>query len=137
MIVVFSEERQRFECICSYFERDVPKQERFRWDPAAKRWWARDEDIARRLAQYATGSAALRLNKLSAPESRTLADSMAPDAPPGFEIPAPAGLEYLPYQRAGIFYMLRRFGDLQPAQAAEKGGSTPSRGGVLLADEMG
>jgi hypothetical protein len=26
------------------------------------------------------------------------------------EIPAPAGLEYLPFQRAGIAYALRKFG---------------------------
>lgn len=39
------------------------------------------------------------------------------------EVPAPAGLSYLPYQRAGVDYMLQRLSAKKP--------------GVILADEMG
>jgi SWI/SNF-related matrix-associated actin-dependent regulator 1 of chromatin subfamily A len=106
MIVVYSEERDRFECISSYLERDIPKTARYRWDPATKRWWTQDEAVARRLAQYATGTAALRLNTQSPAERQAMAESMAEDAP-DLDIPCPAGLAYLPYQRAGIAYMTR------------------------------
>jgi hypothetical protein len=43
--------------------------------------------------------------------SRTLTASRATDA--DIDIPAPAGLEYLPYQKAGIAFALRVFGDLK------------------------
>ena len=43
-------------------------------------------------------------------------------------IPAPAGQEYLPFQRAGIDYVLRAWGG---------GDAGPFRRGVLIADEMG
>jgi len=112
MIVVFSEERARFEAICSYFERSIPKEERWRWDNTLKRWYTVSEDIARRLARYATGGAALRLNTLSEAERQAVEDSKAADVTEDIEIPAPPGLAYLPFQRAGIFYALNRRGTL-------------------------
>lgn len=148
MIVVYSDERERFECITSYFERNLPKAERWRWDTAVKRWWAPSEDIARRLASYAQGAASLRLASLTEDERASLAASTASDS--DFMPPAPPGLDYLPYQRAGIAYALRRFGDLdriprssrmesppRSPRLGEEGGFSPSRGGVLIADEMG
>lgn len=112
MIVVFSEERARFEAITSWAERSIPKEERWHWDAARKRWYTASEDIARRLARYATGGAALRLNTLSEAERQAVADSQAHDAAVDIEIPAPPGLAYLPFQRAGIFYALNRRGTL-------------------------
>lgn len=111
MIVIYHPERARFEAITSYFERSIPKEERWRWDATLKRWYTPSEDIARRLAKYAQGAAALRLTALSAEDRQSLADSQAHDAP-DIEIPAPPGLEYLPFQRAGIAYALERRGTL-------------------------
>ncbi len=112
MIVIFHEERQRFEAITSYYERNLPKAERWRWDVACRRWYATDESVARRLAQYAHGTAAARLITLSEAEKTAIADSQAHDAPVDIEVPAPPGLAYLNYQRAGIFYALNRRGTL-------------------------
>jgi SWI/SNF-related matrix-associated actin-dependent regulator 1 of chromatin subfamily A len=61
---------------------------------------------------------AARAGKIASVEA-----SQATDA--DVEIPRPDGLEYLPYQKAGIAFLLRK-----------KGGQTPSLG-TLLADEMG
>lgn len=47
-------------------------------------------------------------------------------------VPAPSGLDYLPYQRGGIAFALRA--TTATATSTEKG--SPSRG-VLIADEMG
>lgn len=112
MIVIYHEERQRFEAVCSYFERSIPKAERWRWDHTCARWYAPDEAVARRLSQYAQGTAATRLIALSPAEQQSLADSQASDVDLDIEIPAPAGLAYLNYQRAGIFYALNRRGTL-------------------------
>lgn len=116
MIVVWSPERNRFEAITSFMERHVPKAERWRWDSARRRWWAPTEDLARRLRRHAQGEAALRLLGLDREEKAALAASMAPDSTQ--EFPAPAGLSYMPFQRAGIAYAL-------------------DRPGALIADEMG
>lgn len=116
MIVVWHEERRRFEAISSYLERSLAKENRWRWDNTARRWWAPSEDIARRLARFATGPAALRLMDLDSEERLALAASQAQDS--DIQIPAPPGLDYLPYQRACIAYAL-------------------SRPSTLIGDEMG
>jgi SWI/SNF-related matrix-associated actin-dependent regulator 1 of chromatin subfamily A len=112
MIVIFHEERQRFEAITSYMERQIPKAERWRWDASCARWYATEESVARRLARYAQGTAATRLIALSEAEKQALADSQARDLDLEVDIPAPGGLAYLPFQRAGIFYALNRRGTL-------------------------
>jgi hypothetical protein len=136
VIVVWSPERTRYEAITSYLERNIPKESRWRWDPQLRRWYALSDDIARRLARYAQGAAAVRLAGLSPEEKSALAASAARDS--DIEIPSPSGLEYLPYQRAGIAAILSIFGDLpRSPRLGQEGGFTPSRRGVLLADEMG
>ena len=114
MIVIYHEERRRFEAITSYFERQIPKAERWHWDNTVARWYATEESVARRLVRYAQGNAALRLTALSDAEKQALADSQARELAPDLEveIPAPPGLAYLPFQRAGIFYALNRRGTL-------------------------
>ena len=136
MIVVWNDARGRFEAVASFLERSIPRENRWRWDSAAKRWWAPSEDIARRLARFAHGPAALRLLDLAGNERAALAASQAQDS--DIQIPAPPGLDYLPYQRAGIAYALGVFGDLPATPSrGEEGGYGLSRRGVLIADEMG
>lgn len=106
MIVVWSEPRARFEAVTSYMERSLAKENRWRWDPAVKRWYAPSEDIARRLARFAQGPARLRLLGMADDERDALAASQAEDS--DLAIPVPPGLDYLPYQRAGIAYALSR-----------------------------
>ena len=112
MIVIYHEERQRFEAVCSYMERQIPKAERWRWDHTVARWYATEESVARRLVRYAQGTAVARLTALSEAEKQALEDSQARDIDLEVEIPAPAGLAYMPFQRAGIFYALNRRGTL-------------------------
>ena len=91
MIVLWSEERARYEAITSFFERSIPKEERWRWDPDRKRWFTRSDDIAKRLARYATGAAAL----LGLPfDPRTL-EVVAGHAGPAYGVPHTATLEAL------------------------------------------
>jgi len=97
---------------CSFEDRDKPKSAGFRWDPAKKRWWTDDPARAARLRGYADESAAPALSAVI----ENLAASRATDA--DVPLPAPDGLTYLPFQRAGIAYALGR----------------PS---TLIADEMG
>lgn len=77
-----------------------------------KVWWTPRKDVAARLVKYANPEAA----KLLSEQVESVALSSATDA--DVEIPVPEGLEYLPFQRAGIAYAMKR----------------PN---VLIADEMG
>jgi len=97
-------------------ERHIPKAAGFRWDPREKRWWTDDIEKAAKLAEYADDEvkALLEAHQEKKQASRVL--SRASDA--DVVIPVPAGLQYLPYQKAGIAYAMQR----------------PS---TLIADEMG
>lgn len=90
-----------------------PKAARWRWDPAAKVWWTDDVVKAAKLAPFAVGPAAEILHRIAAEAQAQLDASLATDA--DLDIPKPAGLDYLPFQRAGIAYALQRthtlFGD--------------------------
>jgi SWI/SNF-related matrix-associated actin-dependent regulator 1 of chromatin subfamily A len=103
---------RRYVAQSTFDERAIPKTAGFRWDPASREWWTSDDARAARLVQYADHATRARLAARA--ESRVA--SRATDA--AIEIPAPEGLDYLPYQRAGIAYALAR-----PA--------------TILADEMG
>ncbi|MBY6266644.1 DEAD/DEAH box helicase (plasmid) [Azospirillum sp. 412522] len=111
----------RWECQTEFSERDLPKNAGFRWAPAPlKHWWTTDPLIAVKLAAHADPMTALGLRAAAAAatalKQASAAASRATDA--NVEIPVPAGLSYLPYQKAGIAYAM-------------------ARKDVLIADEMG
>jgi len=96
--------------------RHIPKGAGFRWDPRKRRWWTKDPATACKLRQYAEPTVAAELEKHARKVEAAIAASKAAAA--DVDIPRPEGLEYLPFQRAGIAYAMDR----------------PS---VLIADQMG
>ncbi len=114
------EQGSRFVAVSTYEERDIPKAAGFRWDPAKKQWWTDRQDKAARLAQFAPDPLRTRLIEATATETaqrqETIVASRATDA--AIDIPAPPGLEYLPYQKAGIAF-------------------AAARSNVLIGDDMG
>ena len=104
----------------SYSEKDVVKAAGFRWDRDARQWWTSDPAVAAKLADpeqaaRCVAEAATR----QAVRQEAIETSRAQDAdvelPCSAGLPCPAGLAYLPYQRAGIAAALKRqnvlFGD--------------------------
>jgi len=103
-----------------------------------KAWWTQDLAAAARLIEYAAEALAASLTKRAAPAvaeakrastaaakaarvtklQRTMSLRASQAAETTLDVPAPAGLEYLPYQRAGVAYALGRVN-------------------TLIADEMG
>jgi SWI/SNF-related matrix-associated actin-dependent regulator 1 of chromatin subfamily A len=111
--------------------KDAPKKAGFRWHnpincrregsvgrcrackaKLAKVWWTGFVDQAAKLAEYADDNARVELDA----HNESVRKSRA--ATTELEFPSPEGLEFLPYQKAGIEYMM-------------------DRPGTLLADEMG
>ena len=103
-------ENNRFIAITDYAERAIPKSAGFRWDPREKVWWTSEVDKAIRIAESPECEIAPALreeieNALHGAEE-SLEESRATDAE--IDIPSPEGLEYLPFQRAGIAYAMKR-----------------------------
>lgn len=90
----------------------LARQAGFTWSSRRKCWYTASATVASRLHQFATGALAERLRPIV--EAAALSSASSADV----EVPAPSGLSYLPFQKAGIAAMLRR----------------PK---TLLADEMG
>ncbi len=111
----------RWVAVSSFEERFIPKDARFRWDPARRQWWTDKLETAAKLAAYATGEvlaelAQVRTEQVQAKAENVVASRASDHA--DLTVPAPDGLAYLPYQRAGIAYCL-------------------GKPGALLADDMG
>lgn len=116
-----------WEAVTKYGEGDEPKAAGFRWNRDRKRWQAPTALAATRLAAHASTADRARLQAetgetiaLARVEAEKVTAeveaSRATDAEIG--IPAPVGLSYLGYQRAGIAYAM-------------------GRKDTLIADEMG
>ncbi len=107
----------RFICESTYAEKDIPKSAGFRWDSANKYWWTDEPNKAAILNQYATPEASEVIKNINQKRIETLEASKATNNTE-LDIPRPEGLNYLPFQKAGIAY-------------------AKDRVNVLFADEMG
>jgi len=100
----------------TFHEKDALKQAGFWWHPSCnclgeclacragivKKWWTKDARKAARLVDYATSEAQKAIGMFS----QNILDSRASDA--NVDLVSPPGLEYLPFQKAGIHYMTQR-----------------------------
>ena len=103
---------------CTYHERHIPKAAGFRWDPDRRQWWTDKPVVANKLVDYATPETKEGIEQGVKEHEDTLTLSRAASLDSDIDIPAPDGLEYLPFQRAGIAY-------------------ASTRQNVLFADEQG
>jgi SWI/SNF-related matrix-associated actin-dependent regulator 1 of chromatin subfamily A len=102
--------------LCTFYEKEIPKGAGFQWSPTQRVWYTTRPEIAARLAPYADSAAKSTLGAIRDNKKIAVDSSRAVDA--ALNIPAPDGLAYLPFQKAGIAYAIAR-----PA--------------TLIADEMG
>lgn len=102
MKIVF--ENNRFEAISSSAEKDELKAAGFRWEPAAKRWFTAVAAIAEKFRQHADENAISELDKVG----KKIEMSRSAEISQDFEIPAPNGKTYFPYQHAGIAFACNR-----------------------------
>jgi len=91
---------------CSFEQREYAKKAGFRWDPAGKQWWTDQPEKAARLIQYANEETKANHTAIEEQKAAAREQSRATDA--AIDIPAPTGLTYLPYQKAGIAYAINR-----------------------------
>jgi SWI/SNF-related matrix-associated actin-dependent regulator 1 of chromatin subfamily A len=116
MRIYRNHERERWEAISNFDERDTLKAARWLWDPIHRTWWSKIAENAIKLIEYADDATRTELNAAWETLANRVEASNAADS--DVKLPVPAGHEYRPFQRAGI------------AAALE-------RQHVLFADEMG
>lgn len=109
---------------CGMDVNGLAKAAGFRWMPSRGGWFTADPEQAAKLIQHADDATRAALGQIAATREAARIASRATDA--DVSLPSPPGRSYLPYQRAGIAYALRRLADL---------GERP--GGVIVGDEMG
>lgn len=93
----------RFVFMCRFEERSLAKDAGFHWDDGAKCWLTQVYAKARDLERFADDRAKAAF--YAASQRLAASRAVAIDA----AIPCPDGLEYLPYQKAGIVFALRIF----------------------------
>jgi len=93
-----------FFAVCSYEDRNVPKNAGFEFDRILKRWQTPSIDKAILLLDFAVGDAKDALEQRQRIEDNMVEASMALET--DTEYWHPEGLAYLPFQRAGIEFML-------------------------------
>lgn len=109
-----------FVFACSFADKEVPKQAGFRWNPENKYWYTTDASVAMRLKQYADASATEAINKGQRDAMVNVEASRASTS--AINIPTPPGLEFYPFQKAGIEFLVANI---------------TANHGVLLSDQMG
>jgi SWI/SNF-related matrix-associated actin-dependent regulator 1 of chromatin subfamily A len=114
--LIFSSEDNKFVCLCNYNDRFVPKQAGFSWNVKLKQWETTDITIAEKLQKYANPFTTEALKQQKIAYNKKIEDSKKVSS--NIVLYAPKGLNYLPFQKAGIEFCIKQKN-------------------VLLADEMG
>lgn len=97
-----------------YDTKDIPKNARWWWNKNYQfnnrcGYWITDNaPKASLLIQYFDQAAKDRVTHVVDSTAKAIAESRAIEPPPDFDVPAPIGMEYKPYQLAGIHYALQR-----------------------------
>lgn len=92
----------KFIARSNYSEKDVLKSAGMRWDKDLRYWWTDSIPIAGKFRNYFSSEARDVFERLQEKKNEALELSKGVDA--DIEIPAPEGLVYLGYQKAGIAY---------------------------------
>jgi len=115
MRIIWTRDRFEVEGKDTYDHRETLKSCGFKWDPENKTWYCLPEAQRllglRPLQPTITPEAKSRFDQFEAARKQNVEASRATDS--DLDIPCPPGLSYLPYQKAGIAFAMRVFGDLK------------------------
>lgn len=87
-------------------DRFIFKNAKWKWNFRAKHWWTDDIEKAILVQEWAIDSAREHIDNAMALREAAVAASWAEDTVTDF--PSPTGLAYMPFQRAGIEYAVKR-----------------------------
>lgn len=96
----------RYEFLCTYDERILPKSSGFWWDSSKRVWFTNNIAAAAKLARYSYGDVREDLVSIATKIDDNIKLSKAKDA--DIDVPCPDGLNYLSFQKAGIQFCTMR-----------------------------
>lgn len=102
--------------ICTFYEKDTFKNAGFRWNKTDKIWYTTDINCVEQVKDYCSPEDIEKLNEQKVIKQKAIEGSHISGT--DFQVPAPDGLVYMPFQLAGIKY-------------------ASTRNNILFADEMG
>lgn len=111
-----------FYTISKYEEKDAIKGSGFKWNPQLKRWETTDVKVVKKLLSIMSSTDTIsqtakdKIVEILRKQDEVLQKSMS--AVSDIDVPAPSGLSYMPFQKAGIEFI-------------------QEQKNVLIADEMG
>ena len=112
----YSQQDNKYFCLCDYENRFVPKKAGFSWNMKLKQWETTDVTVAQKLLKYASLPTKEIIEKQRIAYDKKIEDSKKVSS--DMVLISPVGLNYLPFQKAGIEFCIKQKN-------------------VLLADEMG
>lgn len=103
MLLTYYQEKKLFIFKCNYVDKDIPKNAEFIWESKSKLWYTNSYFKAIKLKKYATPDTLKVLENMEKVLQNKLNESLASQS--DYEPPKPDnGMEYYPYQKAGVFY---------------------------------
>lgn len=94
--------------VSTFAEKDMAKGAGFRWNPDKRVWWTNDANNAAKLSEWADVTCKEELDQI---RKRNFASTIASKATTtDRDIPHPEGLDYYPFQKAGVAFCLNVFG---------------------------
>lgn len=118
MKITYAPQTGRFLAEAKFHEKDILKASGFYWDPEKKLWWTKSKDSALKLRRFFDATAVAETAIVEKKKAETFSTSAAMVPLNDFRAPSPKGMNFFPYQHAGIQFAL-------------------GRTNTLLADEMG
>lgn len=106
MKLTYSTKYLTFDFECTYQDKEIPKSVGFKWNPNRKLWWTDNPNVASELLQYGDANVFEKIDQLKERAKSAIQESQATES--DIDIPKPDGLEYYPFQKAGIEYALKR-----------------------------
>jgi SWI/SNF-related matrix-associated actin-dependent regulator 1 of chromatin subfamily A len=108
--MILTKRDNKFVALTLFEEKDIPKSAGFKWDIKNKYWYTNDPTVAAKLYGYADLSCKSELESMSKQYDKSIEASKAkePSSQSTLIVPAPLGMEYRPYQIAGIEFVLQR-----------------------------
>lgn len=100
MVLEYQPAENIFIFRCSFHEKDIAKEAKFRWNPDKRIWYSASVDNAITLAAYADEETKTVIKQQSEKLVTNYEQSFAENA--DIEIPVPEGLNYYGFQKAGI-----------------------------------
>ena len=104
MLIHYKADKNIFAAESKFEEKDIVKAALFQWQPVDRYWYTSDAVNAAKLLDYCTPEAKIQVELQLKQKQENIEMSIATNS--NIDIPAPSGLAYLPFQKAGINFCL-------------------------------